>query len=133
MMTTTSCTQQELVCNPSWPVRRSHSQNSIEFAETVPLHALGVVDVAANDVPDNELLANALRNVSRADRAGGWAVKRSSDFVNEYARTDPDGVRSEGSSANPNHLLGSFPCLFPYGLSGFEVNRLITIPYEVHA
>ena len=102
-------------------------------AETVPLHSLGVVDVAGTDVQENELLSHALANVSETDRSLGWAVKRSGDFVNEYARQDADGTRSAGSCENPNHLLGSFPCLFPYGLGGFEVDRPISVSYESHA
>ena len=51
------------------------SQFTTEEADAIPLHVLGVVDVEANNVPDNVLLASALRNVTRADRASGWAVK----------------------------------------------------------
>ena len=102
-------------------------------AESIPLHSLGVVDVAANDVPENELLAHALANVARDDKAEGWAVKRSSDFVNEYPRKTSDGILSEGSAENPNHLLGSFPCLFPYGMGGYEVQRAVKVTYESHA
>jgi hypothetical protein len=40
---------------------------------------------------------------------------------------------SDGSSENPNHLLGSFPCLFPYGLSGYEVDCPIHMSYAAHA
>jgi hypothetical protein len=31
-----------------------------------------------------------------------------------------------------HHLLGSFPCLFPYGKGGFEVNRPIPVSYDAH-
>jgi hypothetical protein len=34
----------------------------------IPLHSLSVVDVAANDMKDNEILAHALANVSHAER-----------------------------------------------------------------
>jgi hypothetical protein len=91
------------------------------------------VDVAASNVQENELLSHALANVSQADKSFGWAVKRSGDFVNEYPRQNADGSRYDGSTENPNHLLGSFPCLFPYGLGGFEVDRPISISYESHA
>ena len=49
------------------------------------MHSLGVVDVAAADVSENEVLAHALANITQLDKAQGWAIKRSSDFVNEYA------------------------------------------------
>jgi hypothetical protein len=45
---------------------------------------LGVIDAAATDVPENKLLALVLANVGREDKASGWAVKQSGDFVNEY-------------------------------------------------
>lgn len=102
-------------------------------AEAVPLRSLGVVDITASDVQENELLSHALKNVSHVDKTEGWAVKRSSDFVNEYPRFNDSGVCCEGSGENPNHLLGSFPCLFPYGLGGFEVERPSSVSYESHA
>jgi hypothetical protein len=34
---------------------------------------------------------------------------------------------------NPNHLLGSYPCLFPFGLGGIlDVNRKIQLTYREH-
>ena len=100
---------------------------------TIPLNFLGVVDVAASNIQETELLTHALANVSQTDKSHGWAVKHSSDCVNEYPRLDKDGVRCDGTTENPNHLLGSFPCLFPYGLGGFEVYRPLSISYESHA
>ena len=92
---------------------------------TIPLHSLGVIDVAGTGVEENEILSHALSNISRPEKAEGWAVRRSGDFVNEFARRNPDGSLCEGSSDNPNHLLGSFPCLFPYGQGGYEVDRAL--------
>ncbi|KAF8257143.1 hypothetical protein EI94DRAFT_1433988, partial [Lactarius quietus] len=86
----------------------------------VPLQSLGVVDVAANGIKENEVLAHALANVSLSERAEGWAIKRSSDFVNKYPRRTAEGTLSSGTPDDPNHLLGTFPDLFPYGLGGFE-------------
>ena len=96
------------------------------------MQSLGVVDVAATDVLENEILAHALANVSRSDRAEGWAVKRSSDPVNEYPRKTAEGTLSAGTPDDPNHLLGCFPCLFPYGLGGFEVDRPKKVSYDAH-
>ena len=78
-------------------------------------------------------MAHALANVARDDKEDGWAVKRSSDFINEYPRKTSDGILTEGSAENPNHLLGSFPCLFPYGMGGYEVQRAVKVTYEAHA
>jgi hypothetical protein len=99
----------------------------------MPLHSLGVINVDATNITDNEVLANALLNVSRSDKLDGWAVKRSSDFVNEYARVDESSVRFQGNPDNPNHLLGSFPCSFPFGCSSFKVKRPVNVSYEAHA
>ncbi|KAH9010255.1 hypothetical protein EDB85DRAFT_1880583, partial [Lactarius pseudohatsudake] len=79
------------------------------------------------------MLAHALLNVARSEKAEGWAMKHSSDFVNEYPRKTTDGELSNGSGNNPNHLLGSFPCLFPYGKGGYKVNRPFAVTYSNHA
>ncbi|SJL05242.1 uncharacterized protein ARMOST_08608 [Armillaria ostoyae] len=39
----------------------------------------------------------------------------------------------DGGPSNPNHLLGAFPVLFPFGIGGFETSRHVNVPYEVHA
>lgn len=63
-----------------------------------------------------------------------WLVQRSGDCVNEYPRRSADGSLSDGTDdANPSHLLGSFPCLFPYGEGGLEVRRPIPVSYDAHA
>ena len=59
-------------------------------------------------------------------------MKRSSDYVNEYPRRDASGNLGIGSFDNPNHLLGMFPWLFPYGEGGFEVDRPRSVSYEAH-
>ena len=91
------------------------------------------MDVAGNGVEENEVLSHALANVSMSERAEGWAIKRSSDFVNEYPRRTADGSLSAGTADDPNHLLGAFPYLFPYGLGGFEVDRPTPVSYEAHS
>ena len=110
----------------------THCSDTFSDPEIIPLQSLGVVDVAANDIEENQVLAHALTNVSQRDRAEGWAIKRSSDFVNEYPHLTADGTRSAGTPDNPNHLLGAFPCLFPYGEGGFEVDRPTPVSYEAH-
>jgi hypothetical protein len=60
-------------------------------------------------------------------------IRRGSAFVNEYARVDSlTGQRNDGGPGDPNHLLGTFPTLFPFGMGGFEVDRRINVPYETH-
>ena len=102
-------------------------------ATAIPLCSLGVVDVAANDVKENEVLAHALHNISQTEKTEAWIVRQGNKFINEYAHSDANGVRTDGAGHNPNHLLGSFPCLFPYGFGGFEVDRPTSVSYETHA
>ncbi|KAJ2913508.1 hypothetical protein MD484_g6899, partial [Candolleomyces efflorescens] len=106
----------------------------------IPLQALGVVDMAGNEVPDRELfshaLANTLATTPSAPNAPPWAeyAVRHGGFTNEYARVDPvTGLRFDGGPDNPNHLLGAFPWLFPYGTGGFETGQGEKVSYEAHA
>ena len=57
----------------------------------IPLQALGIIDVGATDVGNNEMLANALANTSSSKLENGYAIKWSSEFVNEFGRTDENG------------------------------------------
>ena len=53
--------------------------------------------------------------------------------MNEYARVDPlMGQRNDGGPGDANHLLGTFPTLFPYGQGGFEIDRPVMVPYKTH-
>ena len=101
--------------------------------DVVPLQSLSVVDVAGNGVEENEVLSHALANVSMSDCEEGWAIKRSSNFVNEYARRAADGSLSARTADSPNHILGTFPYLFPYGLGGFEVHHSTPVSYKAHS
>ncbi|KAJ7266935.1 hypothetical protein B0H12DRAFT_1200858 [Mycena haematopus] len=101
-------------------------------ADVIPMQAHGVVDVHGHSVPDSELLAHALSNVTGAAVQGSFYIRKSSAFVNEYPRRDEQGERYDGGPENPNHLLGAFPVLFPYGMGGLEVDRPVDVPYETH-
>lgn len=95
---------------------------------------MGVVDVDGCDITSTEIMAHALANSTIENQSGDYTIRRGSAFVNEYARTDSaTGLRNDGGPSNPNHLLGSFPTLFPYGKGGFETSRPINVPYETHA
>lgn len=97
------------------------------------LTPLGVVDIDGVDVTDTELMAHALANCSQVIQEEDYMIRRGSAFVNEYARVDPlTGQRNDGGPGDANHLLGTFPTLFPYGLGGFEVDRPVPVPYEAH-
>lgn len=98
----------------------------------IPLQALGVIDVGATAVGENELLSHVLANVSAEGGKDTFIVKRSSDFVNEYARRDNDGSLCDGGPDDTNHMMGAFPILWPYGVGGIETNRPIPVPYNVH-
>lgn len=117
--------------------KRRHSGNDTVEPQTLPLQALGVVDINGDEITASDLLAHALSNSSLQPQKyyeDNFTIRRGSAFVNEYARTDPiTGERNDGGPSNPNHLLGTFPTLFPYGRGGFETKRPVNIPYETHA
>ncbi|KAJ7475396.1 hypothetical protein B0H11DRAFT_1917799 [Mycena galericulata] len=98
-----------------------------------PLQAHGVLDVQADGVPDNDVAAHGFANAASEFREKSFKIRRDSAFVNEYARVDANGQRFDGGPSNPNHMLGAFPTLFPYGKGGFEVERDVDVPYESHA
>ncbi|RDB21373.1 hypothetical protein Hypma_011904 [Hypsizygus marmoreus] len=101
----------------------------------IPLQAHGVIDVSGDDVPDNDIMAHAFSNaVDDETRSEKYKIRRGSAFINEYARVDETtGQRYDGGPSDANHLLGTFPVLFPYGVGGFEVGRPDNVPYESHA
>ena len=99
----------------------------------VALSHLGVVDIDGVEVTDTELMAHALANCTQVIQEEDYMIRRGSAFVNEYARVDPvTGQRNDGGPGDANHLLGTFPTLFPYGLGGFEIERQVNVPYEAH-
>ncbi|KAJ7494790.1 hypothetical protein B0H11DRAFT_1910735 [Mycena galericulata] len=97
-----------------------------------PLQAHGVLDVEGETVPDSDLLAHGLSNVAARTVQKDFLIRKGSAFVNEYPRLDEDGNRFDGGPGNPNHMLGAFPVLFPYGEGGLEVAREVAVPYETH-
>ena len=79
------------------------------------LSHLGVVDVDGIEVTETELMAHALANCAQLLQEEDYMIQRGSAFVNEYARVDPlTGQRNDGGPGDPNHLLGTFPTLFPH-------------------
>ena len=69
----------------------------------IPLLSLGVVDIAANDVHENEILAHALHNVNRSEKREGWAVRCGSLFVNELLHHSRDALLTWDSIAYWKH------------------------------
>lgn len=94
-----------------------------------------MVDLEASDISDTALMAAALRHTAESlARYERLDVKHGSKFINEYPRTlDDSKIQTTGTVENPNHLLGAFPVLFPYGFGGFEVDRERPISYAKHA
>jgi hypothetical protein len=101
-------------------------------SQVVPLQALGVIDVGATHVGDNEMFAHALANTSSEVLEMSYAIKRSGEFVNKYARTDGGGQHTDGRGEDPNHLLGAFPTLYCYGKGAPETKRWVDVPYNIH-
>lgn len=108
------------------------------MSEDIDLQSHGVIDANGNEIIDEDLRDHALVNGSLPPEPGSsseerFKVKRGSRFVSEYGRKSDDGLRTDGGPSNPNHLLGAFPVLFPFGIGGFETCRRVNVPYEVHA
>ncbi|KAJ8507569.1 hypothetical protein ONZ45_g10073 [Pleurotus djamor] len=99
----------------------------------VPIQAHGVIDITGSEIPDSELMANALARLGKSKKED-IQVWRGSKYINEYPRMNEEGTqRTDGGSENPNHLLGAFPWLYPYGRGGFETQRPVDIPYHLQA
>ena len=103
--------------------------NNIKFKRThpepglIPLNALGVIDAVGSEISDKQLLSLAMANLSQDELNSDQAVKRSSDFVNEYPRKDDKYTEYAGTFEDPNIWLASFPTLFPYGEGGIESSQ----------
>src|SRR5882762_9696968 len=94
-------------------------------AAVIPLQSFGIIDAGASYVGENEMLSHALTNASSGDLENGYLVKRSSSFMNEYGRTNDAGEFTDGGPDNPNHMMGTFVTLWPYGVGGIETRRPI--------
>ncbi|KAG1823893.1 uncharacterized protein BJ212DRAFT_1476746 [Suillus subaureus] len=95
----------------------------------VPIQAHGIIDTEAMLLSNQDVLANALANTSSVE---SYVVEHGSGFVNEYACHNATSVLYAGTPDDPNHLLGAFPSLFPYGLGRFKVSRPRSVSYEAH-
>lgn len=62
-----------------------------------------------------------------------YAVRHGANLVSKYGRRDQEGALFDGGAEDPNHLLGAFPVLFPYGRGGFEITRVRPLSYQKHA
>ena len=93
-----------------------------------------MVDVEGYEISSSEIMSHALANITKERQTEDYIISRGSAFVNEYARKDiVTEQRNDGGPSNPNHLMGCFPTLFPYGKGGFETERPVDVPYETHA
>ncbi|KAF9499205.1 hypothetical protein BDN71DRAFT_1428246 [Pleurotus eryngii] len=108
--------------------------DAVEEADVLLMQAHGMLDVDASNVSDSQLMAIALQNTAEVlYEAERVQVKHGSVFVNEYPHTrHTTRKRFKGTVTDPNHLLGAFPVLFPYGLGGFKVDRVQSVSYEKH-
>ncbi|KAF7302073.1 ATP-dependent DNA helicase [Mycena indigotica] len=100
--------------------------------EVIPLQNSSVLDTTGDEIPDIELFQHATANVAGHVGPADYLVRKSHGYVNEYGREDAEGNPIDGGPENPNHLLGAFPTLFPYGRGGVEVDRETKVPYETH-
>ncbi|KAG1889421.1 hypothetical protein F4604DRAFT_1915295 [Suillus subluteus] len=107
-----------------------NESSMIVDSNVLPLQVHGILDAEVLDLSNNDVLAHALTNTSTEET---YAIKYESDFVNKYPHWDVAGEHTSGDFEDPNHLLGTFPCLFPYGMGGFEVNHPCSISYKNQA
>ncbi|KAF5331245.1 hypothetical protein D9611_013149 [Ephemerocybe angulata] len=172
--------EDDMVVDEEVPVEQEEGVAGEVLPAVIPLQALGVIDTAGHDIPDNELFAHALLNTAHGALQAGagqgsqssndvpqstgtarpaqtpqaeappvrpfatrlrgatttaaeYGIRHGSAFVNEYPRKDPvTGLRYDGGPDDPNHLLGTFPFLFPYGKGGFETDQKDSVTYESH-
>ncbi|KAF7313616.1 ATP-dependent DNA helicase [Mycena chlorophos] len=103
----------------------SEMTNNYEPA-AFPLQAHGSIDVGGESISQEDLFASAAQKLLPPNHRD-YGVRPGSAFINEYAR-EVNGQRTDGGAENPNHLLGAFPCLFPYGRGGLEVDRQGDVP-----
>ncbi|KAF7298998.1 ATP-dependent DNA helicase [Mycena indigotica] len=78
-----------------------------------PLQPHGAIDVSGDSLNDQDLYREAVRNFMPPPKP--------------QRRTE-----NGRGPTNANHLLGTFPVLFPYGLGGLEVDRPSKVSYEEH-
>ncbi|KAK0209738.1 hypothetical protein IW262DRAFT_1302023 [Armillaria fumosa] len=95
-----------------------HYRDDNISSDDIILHLNRMVD--ANDLREHVLSNEALPPIASDVSEERFCMKRGSRFVSEYGRTSDSGLRTDGGPSNPNHLLGAFPVLVPYGIGGFE-------------
>jgi len=74
-----------------------------------------------------------LQRISDSASDDEYNIRRGNEFVNEYPRLDHLGLPTDGGYENPDHLLGSFPELMPYGKGVATAYRPTKVSYEAHA
>ncbi|KAF7288212.1 ATP-dependent DNA helicase [Mycena chlorophos] len=105
---------------------------NLHRARSVPVASPRQRRRRGDGIPEDQLFANAVRRLQPAGKKKpDYGVRPGSSYINEYPR-ETNGQRTDGGIANPNHLLGAFPCLFPYGYGGLEVDRQGDVPYATH-
>jgi len=67
-------------------------RGTLSGPNVIPLQSFDVVNAGGTDVTEDSLLGQTLARMSQSERGEAYAIKRSSDFVNEYPRTDEDGI-----------------------------------------
>jgi hypothetical protein len=98
--------------------------------DVIPMQELGVMDVEGGDVSSESLVEKAFQNIAEdyqdpVMEEKGYVVWRGGECVNEYARHDEQGCFTDGADDYPNHLLGAYPYLFPYGEGGLRLKDLV--------
>jgi len=98
----------------------------------IPLQSLGMVDAGATYVGEHEILVHALANASSSEMEDSQLIRWSSEFVNKYGCRDQHDNLTDSGPDNPNHMMGTFVMLWPYGVGGIEAHQPINVSYDVH-
>jgi hypothetical protein len=108
-----------------------HFWELVDCIAEISFDTFGMVDLEGNRISDAEFMSHAMDKVIFGVES--YNIPTGSQYANEYRRLDEFQQPSIGTNSNPNHILGAFPVLFPYGLGGPEVDRPIPISYQSHA
>ncbi|KAF7318776.1 ATP-dependent DNA helicase [Mycena chlorophos] len=136
--------QREMVVEEDELAEVDEGEERTTQREDYERHALRAMDEDQNEAsgdygggfPPTSAWRNRLKNllssgIAAPGRQADFGIRPGNAFVNEYAREE-NGRRTDGGAAEPNHLLGAFPVLFPYGMGGLEVDRMEDVGYQAH-
>ncbi|KAI9069200.1 hypothetical protein FKP32DRAFT_1608522 [Trametes sanguinea] len=105
-------------------------QDSV-LPDVIPLQTTGTIDTDLSKLSASELMLYGLTNLWTSGREGGYAVRHGGEPASDFpARGSQAESGAEGRPAN--FFERAFPCLFPYGMGGFEGEQLYRVDLPEH-